>query len=52
MNTKSTREAFGEILLELGKENESIVALSADLQDSTKAIYFQKEFPHRFLMWE
>lgn len=48
MNTKSTREAFGEILLELGKENESIVALSADLQDSTKAIYFQKEFPHRF----
>ncbi len=45
---KATREAFGEALLELGKENEKIVALSADLQDSTKAIYFQKEFTDRF----
>ncbi len=46
---KATRDAFGEALLELGKNNERIVALSADLQDSTKAIHFQKEFPERFV---
>ncbi|WP_297595887.1 transketolase family protein [uncultured Cetobacterium sp.] len=45
---KSTREAFGETLLELGRLNDKVVALSADLQDSTKAIYFQREFPERF----
>lgn len=45
---KSTREAFGETLLELGRTNDKIIGLSADLQDSTKAIYFQKEFPERF----
>lgn len=48
MDKKSTRDAFGEILLEMGEKNEKIVALSADLQDSTKAIHFQKKFPERF----
>ncbi|MGL4534572.1 MAG: transketolase family protein, partial [Fusobacteriaceae bacterium] len=48
MDIKSTRDAFGEILLEMGEINEKIVALSADLQDSTKAIHFQKKFPNRF----
>ena len=46
---KATRDAFGETLLELGKKNDKIVALSADLQDSTKAILFQKEFSDRFV---
>ncbi len=46
---KATRDAFGETLLELGRKNDKIVALSADLQDSTKAILFQKEFPERFI---
>jgi len=46
---KATRDAFGETLLELGKKNNKIVALSADLQDSTKAILFQKEFSDRFV---
>ena len=46
---KSTRDAFGEVLVALGRENEKIVSLSADLQDSTKAIHFQKEFPERFV---
>ncbi|MEG2437761.1 MAG: transketolase family protein, partial [Cetobacterium sp.] len=45
---KSTRDAFGEVLVEMGEKNEKIVALSADLQDSTKAIEFQKKFPTRF----
>jgi transketolase len=45
---KATREAFGEALLDLGIENKKVVALSADLQDSTKAIYFQEKFKDRF----
>ncbi|MEG0135357.1 MAG: hypothetical protein RR682_05030 [Cetobacterium sp.] len=40
MDMKSTRDAFGEVLVEMGEKNEKIVALSADLQDSTKAIEF------------
>lgn len=48
MELKATRDAFGEILVELGEKNEKIVALSADLQDSTKAIHFQNKFPDRF----
>jgi transketolase len=46
---KATRDAFGEALVELGENNEKIVSLSADLQDSTKAILFQKNFPDRFV---
>lgn len=46
---KATRDAFGEALLALGDENEKIVSLSADLQDSTKAIHFEKKYPERFV---
>ena len=46
---KATREAFGEVLLTLGEEDERIVSLSADLQDSTKAVHFQKKYPERFV---
>lgn len=46
---KATRDAFGEVLLALGEEDEKIVSLSADLQDSTKAIHFQKKYPERFV---
>lgn len=46
---KATRDAFGEVLLALGEEDERIVSMSADLQDSTKAIHFQKKFPERFV---
>ncbi|TNF53997.1 transketolase family protein, partial [bacterium] len=45
---KPTRDAFGETLLELGRENENIVVLSGDLEDATRAEYFKKEFPERF----
>jgi transketolase len=45
---KALRDAFGETLVELGRENDKIVVLSADLEDSTKAEYFKKEFPDRF----
>lgn len=44
----ATRDAFGEALVELGRENKKIVVLSDDLEDSTRAEYFKKEFPGRF----
>lgn len=46
--TASTRDGFGEALLELGRSNKDIVVLSADLTDSTRAAWFKKEFPERF----
>lgn len=48
MNTKSQRIAYGETLVELGKENENIVVLEADLGKSTMSCLFQNEFPERY----
>ena len=45
---KATRESYGEALVELGKENENIVVLDADLSTATKTIEFKKQFPERF----
>jgi transketolase len=44
----ATRDAYGEILVELGRENQNIIVLDADLSKSTKTILFGKEFPERF----
>ena len=45
---KATRESYGEALLELGRENEKIVVLDADVSTATKTNIFAKEFPDRF----
>jgi transketolase len=45
----ATREAFGRVLVELGHENKDIVVVDADLSKSTMTVYFQKEFPERFV---
>jgi len=45
---KAIREAFGEALVALGREDERVVVLDADLATSTKVIYFRQAFPHRF----
>src|SRR6476659_10001345 len=45
---KDTRSGFGAGLLELGKKNQNVVALCADLTGSLKMDAFQKEFPERF----
>ena len=45
---KDTRSGFGAGLLELGKSNENVVALCADLTGSLKMDAFKKEFPERF----
>ncbi len=44
----ATRDAYGQTLLELGRENRNVVALDADLSGSTKTSLFAKEFPDRF----
>ena len=44
----ATREAYGQALRELGRENPDIVALDADLAGSTKSASFGAEFPERF----
>ena len=44
-----TRFGYGEGLVIAGKENQNIVALCADLTDSTKTSVFKKEFPDRFV---
>lgn len=45
---KPTRDGFGVGLVEAGKKNENIVALTADLKESTRVEQFAKEFPNRF----
>lgn len=45
---KATREAYGIALAELGKTNDKIVALDADLSKSTKSADFKKAYPERF----
>lgn len=44
----ATRDAYGEALIELGKENPNIVVLDADLSKSTKTAAFGEKFPDRF----
>lgn len=42
------REAYGKELVALGRKDERIVVLDADLRGSTMSCYFAKEFPERF----
>ncbi|MDR1453657.1 MAG: transketolase family protein [Candidatus Margulisbacteria bacterium] len=44
----ATRDAYGKVLVELGRENPDIVVLDADLSGSTRTAWFAKEFPERF----
>lgn len=46
---KSTRQAYGEALVELGRQNNNVVVLDADLTKSTKTNLFQEEFPERHI---
>ncbi|WP_353134246.1 transketolase family protein [Pseudopedobacter sp.] len=46
---KDTRSGFGAGLLEVGRKNENVVGLCADLIGSLKMGDFQKEFPERFV---
>lgn len=45
----ATRESYGNALAELGRENEKIVVLDADLAAATKTGIFKKTFPERHI---
>lgn len=44
----ATRDGFGEALVALAKSDERIVALTADLTESTRLGVFARQFPDRF----
>lgn len=48
MEEEGTREAYGEALLELGRQHPDIVVLDADTSTSTRTSWFAKAFPNRF----
>ena len=45
---KATRQAYGKALVEIGKTNEDLIVMDADLSKSTMTAEFAKEFPDRF----
>src|SRR5687768_13626018 len=46
---KDTRSGFGDGIVEAGRKNPNVVALTADLAGSLKLQQFIKEFPERFV---
>ena len=50
-NKVSNESPFGKALIELAKENDKIVGLSADLAKYTDIHVFRDEFPDRFTTW-
>lgn len=48
IDSKNPREAYGLALVELGRRHPEVVALEADLGNSTRSVLFAKEFPERF----
>ena len=47
-NKRATREAYGKVLVELGKEYPDLIVMDADLSGSTKSGEFAKAYPDRF----
>ena len=48
MQKVAIRDAYGEALKALGEKNDKVVALEADVGNSTKSIIFGKAFPERY----
>lgn len=42
------REAYGQALVELGKNNQNVVVLDADVAKASMTVLFKEEFPERF----
>ena len=45
---RSTRTAYADALLELGRENDKVVVLDADLSESTMTCKFAEKYPGKF----
>ncbi len=46
---KPTRDGFGLGTVVAGKKDPNVIVLCADLKESTRAEWFEKEFPERFI---
>jgi transketolase len=46
--SESLRDAYGKVLVELGKEDPTLCVLDADLSGSTRTALFGKQFPERY----
>jgi transketolase len=44
----ATRDAFGEALRDIGRENRNLVVVDGDVANSTRTEYFGQDFPDRF----
>lgn len=49
LEQKPTRDGYGMGLLQAGEENKNVVALCADLIESTRTEAFAKKYPERFV---
>ena len=49
IDKKPTRDGFGLGTIEAGKKDPNVLVLCADLKESTRAEWFEKEFPDRFI---
>ena len=49
MEAKATREGYGDALAEVAAKNKNVVALDADLNDSTRSDYIKRIDPSRFI---
>ncbi|MBI5621545.1 transketolase family protein [Candidatus Falkowbacteria bacterium] len=49
MELVPTRDGYGKGLLTLGKTNPRVVALCADLDESTRSQWFAEKYPERFI---
>ena len=47
MTGRATREAYGEAILELGKENKNIYVVDADIGKSCKTVPFSEQLPNQ-----
>ncbi len=47
MNGKATRDAYGETILELGRENPDVFVVDCDIGKSCKTVEFAKELPNQ-----
>lgn len=45
----ATRDGFGTALMELGETNPKVVALCADLAESTRVLAFKEKYPERYV---
>ena len=46
---RATREAYGEAILELGKENKNIYVMDCDVGKSCKTIPFSEQYPDQYI---